>query len=263
MLRLIFCFSLLVSTAFAMPAPNNCDEHFFLKKMPNTATTDKTYQICFTKFATLNSSVTKTPLWSAEHLTQDRIKSAKTLIRKNTFHPEPLLPVQDRASLTDYLSNGYDRGHMSPDADMPDALSMHESFSLANMVPQHPCNNEIIWKNIEISVREYVLSVGEVYVLTGPIFGDDKTIGPNKVKVPTKIFKAVYDPTKNTVIVLTTLNSNVTNYETITLEQLKILTGIEAFPMVREPSLMVLPSLHKMNGICKKSIGIYIKIGSG
>lgn len=253
MLRWGIVFSLLATSSFAMPAPDNCNEHFFQKEMPNITIQDKTYQLCFSKFAALDSSVTKTPLWSAEHLTQDRIKAAKTLTRKNTFHPEPLLPVQDRASLADYLGNNYDRGHMSPDADMPDALSMHESFSLSNMVPQHPCNNEIIWKNIEISVREYVLSVGEVYVVTGPIFGDDKTIGQNKVKVPTKIFKAVYDPNKNSAVVITTLNSNVVNYDTISLEQLKILTGIDVFPMVKNPSSLTLPPLHKMNGICKKN----------
>ena len=37
-------------------------------------------------------------------------------------------------------------------------------------------------------------ATGDVYVITGPVFGADSTvIGTNKVSVPTHIFKLVYD----------------------------------------------------------------------
>jgi endonuclease G len=257
-----------ISKAYSAPAPQACEGQFYNKEMPDydlavmqgndpSKSPDQIYTICFSQFGLQNSVRYKIPLWSAEHLTQDRLIAAKTIKRKDQFHPEITMPVDDRASLADYVGKGYDRGHMSPDADMPDALSMYESFTLANMVPQHPCNNEIIWKNIEISVRSYVRANGEVYVITGPILGGSATIGTSQVSVPTKIFKAIYDPLQNSVLVVVTENANVITYDSITLDQLKDLTGVDAFPSVREgkaPSILALPPLFKMSGLCKKEV---------
>ena len=84
---------------------------------------------------------------------------------------------------------------MSPSGDMPDLSSQQESFSLANIIPQSPCNNEVIWEQIESAVRGYVSAGNEVFVVTGPIYEGQTiaTIG-NGVAVPTRIFKAIYNP---------------------------------------------------------------------
>lgn len=80
------------------------------------------------------SGVTKTPIWSAEYLTKEKI--AAKLPRKDSFHPESKLPSSERAELSDYARSGYDRGHMTPSADMGMASAQAETFTLANMVPQ-------------------------------------------------------------------------------------------------------------------------------
>jgi endonuclease G len=255
--------------AFGAQAPQACETQFYNKQMPDydsamwrgndpSQPPEQVYTLCYTQIGLQNSARTKTPLWSAEYLTSDRIKAAKLLKRKNTFHAEPLITIQDRAVLADYLGSGYDRGHMSPDKDQPDALSMYESFSLANMVPQNPCNNEIVWAAIEESVRNYVLTNGEVYVVTGPIFGllngtnTTGTIGTSKVYIPVKLFKAVYDPAKNAVIVMVTDNANVQTYDSVTLAELEGMTGVNVFPTIALAIDLVLPPLHKMSGSCKK-----------
>jgi endonuclease G len=85
----------------------------------NEKLADKTRELCYAGFAVLHSGVTRTPLWSAEHLTQDRITAARGLTRQGEFHPDPNVPEAERAELSDYARSGFDRGHMSPSGDMP------------------------------------------------------------------------------------------------------------------------------------------------
>jgi endonuclease G len=56
--------------------------------------------------------------------------------------------------------------------------------------------NSGIWKFLEQKVRDWVNSRGELYIVTGCIYGtpNPKTIGPNHVAVPTAFFKVVFDP---------------------------------------------------------------------
>jgi endonuclease G len=62
------------------------------------------------------------------------------------------------------------------------------------MVPQVANNNRGIWKQLETKVRTYVTQFDDLYVVSGTIY--DKgftTIGPNKVGVPTRLFKVIID----------------------------------------------------------------------
>lgn len=237
------------------PAPAACQEQFFDNQMPTwTDSADpRSHVICFSRYGVMTSGKTKTAIWSAEYLTADRVRSAKTIHRQDKFHHEEQVVAADRAELSDYKKAGYDRGHMSPFDDMGDDTSALESFSLANMVPQDPCNNEIIWKAIETATRNYVLANGPVYVVTGPIFDDkDKTIGAG-VHVPTRIFKAIYDPKNNLLGVIVTDNKNTQAYDTLFAVQLTEMTGINPFPTVAgTPNLLQLPPLPSLSGSCKK-----------
>ena len=125
-----------------------CPSHFADGAAPeitNAKLSQKIQVLCFEGYALLHSGVSRTPLWSAEDLTPARLREAKHLKRKNAFHPEDQLPIEDRSELHDYARSGFDRGHMSPSGDMPTATAQFESFSLANMVPQNPNNNQNLW----------------------------------------------------------------------------------------------------------------------
>lgn len=80
---------------------------------------------------------------------------------------------------------------------MPTARAMAQSFSLANMVPQAPKNNQRSWAGIEKATRKYATrAAGDVYVITGPVLGDKpEMIGTGQVWVPKYLFKLVYDLT--------------------------------------------------------------------
>ena len=73
--------------------------------------------------------------------------------------------------------------------------AMAQSFSLANMVPQAIKQNSGPWARIEKDTRSYAQRAqGDVYVITGPVFDDDAaTVGNNQVRVPSFLYKLVYD----------------------------------------------------------------------
>ena len=81
----------------------------------------RTTPLCNDAFAVLASGITRGPLWAAEHPTSDSLAGARATPRQGQFHPVDRLPVDDQALLQDYSRSGYDRGHMVPSGDMPDA----------------------------------------------------------------------------------------------------------------------------------------------
>ncbi|WP_227657458.1 DNA/RNA non-specific endonuclease [Candidatus Magnetaquicoccus inordinatus] len=212
----------------------DCPEQFAGGAAPditNPKVGAKAVPLCFREFAVLHSGVTRTPLWSAEHLTKVHIKEAKNQERINLFHEEERLPVGERATLEDYKKSGFDRGHMAPSADMPDEQSQAESFSLANMVPQAPENNRGLWAHIEKSVRKLTQSEGEVFVVTGPVFQGASIKRLNgRVFVPTALFKAVYVPKRQAAGVYLANNAPGDDWRTISLSELRQLTGLDVFP---------------------------------
>ncbi len=154
-------------------------------------------ELCYDAFAILHSGTTKTPVFVAERLTRASIEDANEK-RTNKFFADARLPRGERAELSDYKGSGYARGHMAPAGDMPNATAMAQSFSLANMVPQNPSQNSGAWSKIEQDTRRYALRArGNVFVITGPVFGPKSlTVGASRVRVPTHLFKLVYDESK-------------------------------------------------------------------
>lgn len=151
--------------------------------------------LCSNHFAVLNSALSKTPLVVVEKLNRSMLSDAKGEERTNEFYPDPRLARGSRAELVDFKSSGLDRGHLASAANQPDQQSMIQSFALSNMVPQDPFNNRKTWAKIESDVRKYARRAqGDVFVFSGPIFrGQQRTIGPDRVWVPSHLFKLVYD----------------------------------------------------------------------
>ncbi len=230
---LLLSLVLLVSgTAFAQRT--TCPDHFVNGSAPvfiNPSLSVQTHALCFEGFADMYSGVSRTPLWAAEHLTRAHLEEARGLKRHNAFHPEPRLPRADRADLADYARSGYDRGHMAPSGDMPTKQAQYESFSLANIVPQDPNNNEILWEGIEAAVRTLASERGELYVITGPLFEGAQLKRLNgRVLVPTAVFKAVYDPVRHEAGAYIAPNAPGMDYESVSIAALERRLGIDLFP---------------------------------
>jgi len=140
--------------------------------------------------------------------------------------------AEGRAELADYRSSGFDRGHMAPSGDMPDAQSQQQTFPLANMVPQAPALNRGPWERIESAVRRLARRRGELYVVTGPAFTGARidTIGDNRVLVPTATWKAVYDPQALAAGAYLCSNTDRPACQVLRVDALAGQVGIDPFP---------------------------------
>ena len=232
------------------PRPQACNDHFVAGEAPritNPRLGKETEELCFNVFSVLHSGVTRTPLWSAEHLQAQNIEAAQELSRENSFHPEPRLPSDQRAELSDYARSGYDRGHMAPNGDMPDRDSQHDSFSLANIVPQDGENNRNLWAAIEGAVRRMAKKEGDLYVVTGPAFlGTDlRKIG--NVLVPTHLYKLVYSPRQHAGAAWFVENTADAKPNVIPIPELERIIGINLLPALSDAEkerVLDLPEIH-------------------
>jgi endonuclease G len=228
---------LLALLAGAFPAAAGrtaCPSNYFQGIAPdivNPKMQAEARELCFSGFGVMHSGITRTPLWSAEHLTRDALASAERMVRTNSFHAEPRLPPEGRAELRDYSRSGFDRGHMAPNGDMPGKAAQFDSFSLANIVPQDPESNRGIWQRIESTVRSLAKMRGELYVITGPLFrGTQLSQIGGRVMVPSHVYKIVLDPNRGKAAAWLVENAPTSNYATLSIAELEAIAGIDFFP---------------------------------
>ncbi len=137
-----------------------------------------------------------TPNWVSWHLENDWTGN---LPRNDTFRADPAVaPDWYRVQSTDYFASGFDRGHMTPNADRDNPASIplnQETFLMSNMVPQAPNNNQGPWADLENFLRT-LLPANEVYIIAGPAgvggSGDNgaaNTIANGHVTVPAYTWK--------------------------------------------------------------------------
>lgn len=219
----------------------NCSQPFYAFKAPKITQInkpEKTVPLCFDGFAVLYSGKTRTPLWSAEHLTRERLYRADELEREDNFHEESRLPFAIRATVYDYSGTGYDRGHLAPNADMASKTEQYDSFSLANIAPQSPYLNRKIWRKIESSTRYLTKVHGQAYVVTGVVFEDKNAYQWGQaVLIPSHFFKAVYFPKLNQAGVYYAPNDESGRIEVISLDELNTKHGISPIPAL-QPKVM-------------------------
>jgi endonuclease G len=230
-------FSLLGLIAFFPPlgsaaalASSNCADDYLAKKAPRIIVKPKgdRYSLCYLEFAVTYSGSTRTPLWSAEHLTVRQLRTS--VPRKDAFHIETALPVTVQAKPADYAKSGYDMGHMTPANDASTAESEWQTFSLANMVPQFPRLNRGIWAKIEKATRSLAVRDGELFVVTGPVFGKSSPLINGRVAIPKQTFKAIYDPSSQQASAYVADNDKSRTLRAMSIKALAKLVGIDVFP---------------------------------
>ena len=107
--------SLLALTCVGAQAGPCPAEQFAGGQMPRItvpALARDTRPLCSHFFSVLYSGVSRTPLYSAEHLTAQSVARARVQSRINSFHPDSRLPYGQGPLLSDYARSGFDRGHI-------------------------------------------------------------------------------------------------------------------------------------------------------
>src|SRR5664279_5324976 len=171
--------------------------------------------------------------WVAYLLTRSMLTGQSE--RGNNFIPDPSVP-NGSAQLSDYSKSGYDRGHLCPAGDMTfNAEAMSETFYLSNMSPQVPAFNRGIWKSLETLVREWAEEDDSIFIVTGGILSESKgSIGIDRVTVPSRFYKVIYDLTDEKKMIAFILPNEkgmkpLQDYVVIVDSTQKV-TGIDFFP---------------------------------
>lgn len=222
-----------------LPSVSNaaCLDQFYRDTPPylsKTSLQKNSYPLCFNGFNVMYSGISKTPLWVAEVLTPKRL--SQKIPREDSFHEEMRIRPEHRATLSDYKASGYDRGHMAPNADMSNKAAQNDSFSLANMVPQAPKNNQQVWRELEEATRAMVTKHKyDVYVVTGPVFAAKKlkTIGQGVI-VPTAVFKAIYIPKTGAIGAYYAPNDHSLQVKVVSVCYLEEQLGMNLFPQLTD-----------------------------
>lgn len=132
---------------------SECRQFFVDGRPPEIPRLPALRELCYESFAVLHSGEYKTPVYVAERLNRATFEN-RQVKRKDRFFADARLPNDERAQLEDYKNSGFSKGHMAPAGDMVTPTSMAQSFSLANMVPQHQGHNSGSWAKIEDDTRK-------------------------------------------------------------------------------------------------------------
>lgn len=98
-----------------------------------------------------------------------------------------------RISTDDYRNSGFDRGHLAPNyamAKLHGKPAQQASFELSNISPQVPRLNQLLWQRLEEAEVDLLAPAqGELWVLTGPIYGaKPQRFGP-AISIPKAFFR--------------------------------------------------------------------------
>lgn len=166
----------------------------------------------------------------------------------------------------------FDRGHQIPSADRLSPKANRRTFAFTNIAPQDPTLNGGLWTDLEQRVRSWAKRSDTLYVVTGVLLEDSKTVADNEgnaVTVPSHFWKTVLR--KNTdkhgrvhwsmcAIVLPNVPRRsrgfkeagpVLRIESIPVKSLERYTGLEFFPelkkIIGEEEYLKLKAAHPLN----------------
>lgn len=202
------------------------------------ALTDGGRLVCHEAYVTSYNPETRIANWVAYELTAEETEGARRR-EGMEFRMDPDLKGVRQAMREDYSGSGWTKGHLMPAADAAfDSDAMAETFYLTNICPQNETLNAGDWQYLEKKVRNWANRYGSVWVVTGPIVGNNQygTIGDREVVVPDAFYKALLIRKKNgsySAVAFVMDNDDGRYYLKdcyLNINDLEALTGLDFFP---------------------------------
>lgn len=178
------------------------------------------------------------PDWVAYELKADELEGDAQ--RKSVFSPDPdpRLSGYTLATHYDYSNSGWARGHMIPAGDVKySQQAMDDSFYTTNICPMDISFNNGDWRRLEEKIRKWAVQFGTVYVITGPIIGNNRhgKVGASDIVIPDAFYKAVLIPYNQSYLTIGFLMYNEPSVKhllrdyAISVEKLETVTGRKLF----------------------------------
>jgi endonuclease G len=214
----------------APPAPAPCLQ-FYLDRTPpvEAAPAPDERRFCHSFYVTNYSTAKKDPVWTSYLLTAAMARSAPKGRQGRRFAPQAGLDPALEGNHDDYTNPPYDRGHMTPDHDAADREHEADTYVVTNIVPQISPFNEHLWKDIEAAVHKLAISEKEIYIVTGPIFAEQRD-QMNGIAVPSALFKAIYVPTRHFALAFIAKNQVPPACRIVAIAQVQQEAGVDPFP---------------------------------
>jgi endonuclease G len=226
-------FLAMLGAAFANGIDDKCPQFAVFGAPISHKPENQGQYLCRPNYGVHYSYVTKTADYVVEHVTLATINGPAK--RKDDFRPDPEIPPQFAAQLSDYAGQPYDRGHLAPAGNSTNSdAAMSQTFFLSNMVPQVPNNNRGVWKQIETLARLWVSKQGEMYIISGTIYSAQSKVIGKGVGVPDGLFKIVVDPKAQRIIAFMLPNApmDANDYPkyVVSVADVERMTGLQFFP---------------------------------
>lgn len=229
---------LISNISWANPINQNCPEHAHPAGAPVSTITTGNQYICHLNYAVHFRYDTKVAEYVTYRIDAEDISGA--VPRRDNFRPDPEIPAEFNAALSDYAGSGYDRGHLSPAADnSASAEQMAQSFYLSNMAPQNPSQNRGSWRILEDRVRRMAGANPTIYVTVGTHYEPGyETVGAG-LGIPQYLWKLVVHAESHNAIVFWFPNVRVSTAElpdlVISVAELEARTGLNFHPDLGQP----------------------------
>lgn len=227
-----------ISTALpsvsAAPQKTGGSQYQSLMELPAVIATD--VLVYHTGYVSSYNTKTLIPNWVAYELLPSEMTGEAD--RDEHIFSMDMDLKQPQAMREDYRDSGWTKGHLAPAADFSwSDEAMDGTFRFVNCCPQDETLNSKDWQYLERQVRRWAEDYGRVWVVSGPIIGENKygTIGDRKVVVPDEFFKAVMVRVKGKYhSIAFVMGNDAKRYFlsdcALTVNELEDITGMDFFP---------------------------------
>ncbi|WP_233098764.1 DNA/RNA non-specific endonuclease [Aureibaculum flavum] len=172
--------------------------------------------------------------WVAYELTQEHLSGSN---RKRPYFIQDKKVKTQSADYRNYKKSGYTKGHLCPAGDRKfSKTAFDETFLTSNISPQKADFNGGVWNRLEQKTRYWASKDKQLFVVTGGVLSSNlKTIGYEKVAIPTHFYKILLDYSEPKIKAIAFLVPHEASKKplytfVVSIDHLEKLTNIDFFP---------------------------------